>query len=94
MAELKQNKRWICTIAPVFDGVELVDNWISEHKEHWFNNPHNGFYGYEDRARAMAEYWLTNGEHGPDYNDPAIIRLMKYWNEYMELHKLMEVNRG
>ena len=93
--ELKQSKRrWKCTVNPVFDDAGLVDDWLNMHRKYWFNNPQNGFYGYEDRAKSIAEYWLTNGEHGPDYNDPAIIRLMRYWDEYLEMFELMEVDCG
>ena len=90
---LKQSKRlWRYTVSPVFDDARLVDNWLKLHREHWFNNPQNGFYGYEDRARGLAEYWLVNGEHGLDYNDPVIVKLMWYWDEYLKLYELMEAD--
>ena len=94
MTVLKQSKRlWKKMVSPVFDDEGLVNDWLNMHREHWFNNPQNGFYGYENHARGIAEYWLVNGEHGQDYNDPAIIRLMRYWNEYLELFELIEDNR-
>jgi hypothetical protein len=64
---------WECTVPQRFDDKGLVNDWISMHMDGWFRNSRNSLFGYEDRFRALAEYWLKNGEHGPDYDDPNII---------------------
>jgi hypothetical protein len=68
-----------------FTNEELIDSWIKMHIEFWFNNKENGFYNYTDMARGIAEYWLKNRKHGPDYNDGRIVKLQMYWDEYIDM---------
>ena len=74
---------WVEKPPPEFTDEQLVEKWLSMHREHWFNNPINGLFGYEQQYRAIAEYWLKNGKHGEDYNDHYLIYGMKMWDEFI-----------
>ena len=77
--------KWIKKQPCTFNDQQLVEEWLSMHREFWFNNPTNGFHGHEQRAREIAEYWMLHRKHGPDNDCPTVILLMKYWDEYVEM---------
>jgi hypothetical protein len=83
-------RRWKQKCLECFSDAGLVDSWLDMHRKNWFENRENGLYGYELRARALAEYWLAQGEHGPDYNDNNLIYLQKMWREYLEMFECEE----
>jgi hypothetical protein len=88
---MKNDRRWKRVV--IAADQEVLNRWITLHQKNWFDNPKNSFYGYEDRARAIAEYWLDNGKFGPDYDDPNIIMLQSYWKDWVT-EVWQEINKG
>ena len=81
-----ENRIWKSTFLMAFSDEEIINIWIALHQKDWFNNKENGFYGYGNKAREIAKYWLEHHhEHGPDYNDYHIIKIQNYWDEFIEM---------
>lgn len=78
---------WECKHPQRYTDESLVDDWLKMHRTNWFENISNGFYGMENTFREIAEYWLKNGCHGPDYGNPKIAKAQWYWDEYLNIFK-------
>jgi len=69
------------------EATAFINKWLTLNRKYWFQNIDNAFFGLEYKARAIAEYWLLNGKHEPDYNNYVIFSLQKYWDEYVDVIK-------
>jgi len=76
---------WIQKVPQRLTEEMLIDDWISLHREGWFQNPRNGLYGYEQRYRAIAEHWLKKRRAWPRLQRPRAHIRAKLWDEFVAM---------
>ena len=68
---------------PCFDQ-DVIAYWLCIFNKKFFENPESKLYGYKQRCKAIAKYWLKYGKHSLGHNDPKINYCQILWNNHIK----------